>query len=254
MDWTKESMTSFLEYVQNMKGDEEPGPYNPEFVNEFPLNRLECLYVFEFKTNRIIQHRGFDQTFGYRLNEMSLDFIFDKYHPDDAPLVKGIVKGCVSQFIEKPIPPMTNLLNVSYRFRRADGSYADILSNTIVLQSDSEGRVERVLMRYTDISFTHSSDAVDWMVNENFIRTEPIHQALYGAESSSFFTARELEVIALAERSMSNAQIARKLFISPHTVATHRKNILFKSGCTNFKELSDFCRAKGISIEQRDQL
>ena len=252
MDWKKDSITSFLKEVQKTKAHHEPESYNPDWVNEFPLNQMECLYVYDFKANEVIHHRGFDKVFGYVLDQMPLEFIFDKYHPEDGPLVKGIVKGCVSQFLDKPIPPMTNLLNVSYRFQRANGTFADILSNTFVLETDDDGKVERTLMRYTDISFTHSSDAVEWNVNEDFIRTEPIHQALYGEESAKFFTARELEVIALAVGSMSNAQIAKELFISPHTVASHRKNILFKSGCANFNEVADFCRKRGISLDRQD--
>jgi DNA-binding CsgD family transcriptional regulator len=160
-----------------------------------------------------------------------------------------VVKGCVSQFIKKPIPKLTNLLNVSYRFKRADGTYADVLSNTIVLDTDREGHIKRVLLRYTDISFTRNSDAVDWEVNGDYIKTFPIHDALYGDGSHSFFTNRELEVLAFAIDSKSNAEISRLLKISPHTVATHRKNILFKSGCHNFTEVSDFCRKKGIYID-----
>jgi DNA-binding CsgD family transcriptional regulator len=249
MDWKKKDINSFLREIQDAMGDAEGESYDPAFVNNFPLNKHECLYVFDLKANDVIHHRGFDKVFGHENDKIGIDFIFDKYHPDDAPLVKRVVKACVSQFLQKPIPKLTNLLNVSYRFQRADGTYANVLSNTIVLDTDREGHITRVLLRYTDISFTESSDAVDWEVNGDYIETFPIHDALYGDESHSFFTNRELEVIAFAVNSKSNAEIAKILNISSHTVATHRKNILFKSGCHNFVEVSDFCRRNGISYD-----
>lgn len=44
---------------------------------------------------------------------------------------------------------------------------------------------------------------------------------------------RELEVIRLIAEGFTNPQISEKLFVSPHTVTTHRRNILQKLGVNN---------------------
>ena len=44
---------------------------------------------------------------------------------------------------------------------------------------------------------------------------------------------RELEVIRLIAEGFTNPQISEKLFVSPHTVTTHRRNILQKLGANN---------------------
>jgi DNA-binding NarL/FixJ family response regulator len=44
---------------------------------------------------------------------------------------------------------------------------------------------------------------------------------------------RELEIITLIAEGYTNGEIAEKLFLSPHTVNTHRKNILQKLGVNN---------------------
>ena len=46
-------------------------------------------------------------------------------------------------------------------------------------------------------------------------------------------SARELEVITLIAEGHTNNQIAEKLFLSAHTVNTHRKNIMQKLGVNN---------------------
>ncbi len=46
-------------------------------------------------------------------------------------------------------------------------------------------------------------------------------------------TSREKEVLALIAEGMTNNEIAEKLFISPLTVDSHRKNILAKFGVKN---------------------
>jgi DNA-binding NarL/FixJ family response regulator len=46
-------------------------------------------------------------------------------------------------------------------------------------------------------------------------------------------TSREKEVLALIAEGMTNNEIAEKLFISPLTVDSHRKNLLAKFGVKN---------------------
>lgn len=44
-------------------------------------------------------------------------------------------------------------------------------------------------------------------------------------------TPREVQVLQLICRELINAEIAKKLFISPRTVEGHRNNLLLKTGC-----------------------
>jgi DNA-binding NarL/FixJ family response regulator len=50
---------------------------------------------------------------------------------------------------------------------------------------------------------------------------------------------RETEIIHLIAEGMTNKQIAEKLFLSIHTIKTHRKNIIKKLGFT-FKNTAEF--------------
>lgn len=49
-------------------------------------------------------------------------------------------------------------------------------------------------------------------------------------EQTETLSPREVEIIRLITQEFSTAQIAEKLFISPRTVDTHRKNIIAKTG------------------------
>lgn len=50
-------------------------------------------------------------------------------------------------------------------------------------------------------------------------------------------TKRELEIIKCLADGLSSPQMAEKLFISEHTVRTHRKNILKKTGMASTSQL-----------------
>lgn len=56
-------------------------------------------------------------------------------------------------------------------------------------------------------------------------------------------TMREKEIITLLANGKSSNEIANQLFISTHTVSTHRKNIIRKIECNSFAELLKFAMA-----------
>ncbi len=59
-------------------------------------------------------------------------------------------------------------------------------------------------------------------------------------------TFREVEIIRLICEGLSNEQIATRIFISPETVKTHRKNIHFKLGINKVTDLIQFAIRNGL--------
>src|SRR6056300_838841 len=159
-------MKLFLKEIMGQVKDRKGNILDTESLQKIPLNNLECFYLFDFTKNQILFHKGFDSVFGYTDREIDMGFIFDKYHPDDAPFIKNIVRGLVVQLVKITIPEFSNILTMSYRFKRADGTYARVMSNTIVHQTDDNDKIISVMIRYTDISFTNKSDAVEWVVDQ----------------------------------------------------------------------------------------
>lgn len=62
-------------------------------------------------------------------------------------------------------------------------------------------------------------------------------------------SAREVEIIQLVAEGMSNKEMANRLFLSVHTITTHRKNIMSKLGVNNTAGLVMFAIRQNL-IEQ----
>ena len=60
-------------------------------------------------------------------------------------------------------------------------------------------------------------------------------------------TQRELQVLRLVSRGMSNAEIARELFLGPATVKTHVSNILAKTGSRDRVQAVVFAYRAGLA-------
>jgi len=63
--------------------------------------------------------------------------------------------------------------------------------------------------------------------------------------TNTVLSEREGQVLSLISMGFTSAQIADKLFISQHTVNTHRKNILRKTFCKGTADLAIFALTAG---------
>jgi len=64
--------------------------------------------------------------------------------------------------------------------------------------------------------------------------------------TGNIFSDREFEIIKLVQQGFDSEQIADKLFLSKHTVHTHRKNILDKTGKAHISELIYDLHERGL--------
>jgi DNA-binding NarL/FixJ family response regulator len=65
-------------------------------------------------------------------------------------------------------------------------------------------------------------------------------------KKNSQLTPREIEIIKLIAQGMTTLQISRKLYLSEHTVETHRKNIIRKTGAKNVIGIVNYARQNGF--------
>lgn len=64
--------------------------------------------------------------------------------------------------------------------------------------------------------------------------------------TQQFLSEREIDVLKLLVSGNSNKEIADKLFISTHTVISHRKNISFKTGIKSLSGLTIYAVVQNI--------
>jgi len=59
-------------------------------------------------------------------------------------------------------------------------------------------------------------------------------------------SSREVEILGLVARGLSNREIGKALFISEHTAANHIRNILRKTDCANRTEAASYAHRHGL--------
>ena len=63
---------------------------------------------------------------------------------------------------------------------------------------------------------------------------------------ATVLSERENEIITFVTKGFTNKEIAKELYLSPHTVSTHRKNIMRKLGVNTVSEIALYAFRLGI--------
>lgn len=146
----------------------------------------------------------------------------------------------------------------SYRMKDSNGRVRTMLYQAIPLSVLENGTPEHVLCIQTDVSHlkvtsTAGVSFINMDGGKSYFNVEakngkfdPSVAKPEATDFSELFTEREKEIVISLARGLNAEQIAGELNISPHTIKTHRKNILHKSGCSNTTELVAKCLTSGV--------
>lgn len=132
------------------------------------------------------------------------------------------------------------LIQYNYLFRRKDGSYINLLEHVHVLELDDAGRPAVVL---GNVIMLQGADMLPLRLTikrfEKKQVAETVFSKVYTAlRSKQNVTAREIEVLRHLAAGKTSKETGRQMFISPHTVDTHRRNLLKKLNCRSVVELT----------------
>lgn len=206
----------------------------------------QAIYVMDWQQSQLIYSRGIRELLGYTKKEFTMQKALNCIHPDDLDIVNRIHRGVINLAVNTNVKDQKLYLNITYRLLKKEGVYIRVMRQSSPSHTDVDGMLLSNLSVLTDISFMETKNQlVEWELFSDKIDVSTFKQNIY-REFSNIFTPRENDIINLLQKDYTNKKIAAKLFISTHTVVSHRKNILKKSNCHNSKELLIFCKLNGI--------
>jgi DNA-binding CsgD family transcriptional regulator len=198
----------------------------------------QFFYIADIIELRVIYtSRGSVQMIGVQPADITPYSFMSVVHPDDAQRLSvgrsKIVKLAQDIFIAKQ---NIVLLSTNYRFLNAGGKYSNFLVQCYLFYSRIPHSTVYLLKIHTNVDWCKKlKNGYHYYVGTDlaFFRYPDEELLLKG----NIFTDREFEIIKMIESGFSSEQIAEKLFLSRHTVNTHRRNILAKAGKTKISEL-----------------
>jgi DNA-binding CsgD family transcriptional regulator len=216
-------------------------------IKRFPIVvGKQAMYIMDWQKSQLVYSRGIKKMLGYNRMEFTMQLALNCIHPEDLDVVNNIHRGVINLAINTDVKVQKLYLNITFRLLQKDGRYIRVMRQSSPYHTDEDGKLLSNLSILTDISFMKTnSNLVEWELFADKLDVSKFKQNVY-KEFINFFTPREKEIINLIQNDFTNQEIASRLFISTHTVVSHRKNILKKSNCHNSKELLTFCELNGI--------
>ena len=216
-----------------------PGPF---YYYLLDFSKLEIVYM----------HPSIEDMLGIPAEGVTLMDLSYRIHPDDVPHFLQCEK-MASTFLFQHIPiEKIPLYKVSYCFRLKDkhDQFKLMLHQALAISVDENGNIGKVIGVHTDIShFVHVNDQRISFIG---LQGEPSYLGLQ-VEEGGFelsqgekpFSKREIEIIRLLADGFSAHEVADKLYLSYHTIRTHRQNILKRLECRNTVQLIAKCIRNG---------
>ena len=158
-------------------------------------------------------------------------------HPDDlkrhALGIAKVFKTANELFVAKK---GEMLISSNFRFRNITFNYTNQLAQCYLFFSPVQYNTVYLFNLKTDISWCKKiKDGFHYYLgNDLSYFRYPDEELLM---TGMIFTDREFEMLRLIHRGLKSQQIAEKLFLSKHTIYTHRKNILNKTGKVHISDV-----------------
>lgn len=229
----------------NMEGSVENLNYEMELqrklINLFHVGNF-YYYIFDVMNGCFKYiNPNIQKVLGYTAHDMTVEYFFSRIHPEDQPLMLNYENTTVEFFKQLPGDKIDKYkFSYDYRIRNVEDKYVRLLQQVITIQYSKTDNILLTLGIHTDISHI-KKDGPSYL---SFIglEGEPSYidvqvDRIY-KPSKNILTNREKQVVNLIISGANTQQIASVLFISAHTVSTHRKNILAKIGVKSVGELT----------------
>ncbi|WNJ16833.1 LuxR C-terminal-related transcriptional regulator [Pontibacter sp. G13] len=224
-----------------------------ELDDYFPLHQ-SFLIVSDMAKRRFLHvSQNFDRITGIDSQKMldgGIPYWLSLHHPADKPvifeLLADLVKMTIADFAEAERTRILYTLN--FRIRVADGRWANIVQHLNPLHFDKNGRPMMGLSHITVIGFDEDMPIKGYL---QILNTSNVYETRYYRNYTQKMlmeqlTNRERDIIRELALGKSSKQIAEGLFLSPHTVDTHRRNILKKLKISSTAELRLYFKDQGL--------
>ena len=208
-----------------------------------------------FNKTYIYINKRCEEMFGYSQDDFKmrgLELVLQLLKKEHVDVFNKIYVAVFDLFQQYAEADETKKLKITFtnQIKTKDGTYKWMLHEMAVLETDDKGMPILVIKMITDIDEIKKDKGLDFIVTkkdeDGIYKTILKKSFLLVEEDSLAITEREREVLQLVSQGLSAKQIANYLFISEHTVYTHKKNMLKKFQLSSSNELVMYASSQGL--------
>lgn len=225
-------------------------------IGEFLPDSASFFFVVEPVTNKYhFVGQQQESVSGYTNEEVisgGLEFFFKSLHPDEVDILLDKIYPQIASTLDKVLRKTDvkkTVTQFNYRFKSKNGNYLNLMEQLYVLETDQDGKPAlflgnvitlentAVMPLRLSIKIMDSDDSLKTVLSNTYSAQKPVFKNL---------TAREMDIVGQLALGKTSKDIAKELFISKHTVDTHRRKVLKKLNCKSVVELTRLAFQNGL--------
>jgi len=247
----KDELLRFIEYNDVYKNI-STGLVDCIHLNE---NSVAALTRCGTKTGTAFLSGNFTRIFGYPRNHFikgDLQFLIKHMHPDDLPAFIYFAERSTLNAVPWTVAKEDAVHECCSRLKHGNGKWMWVNQKVVVLSVTADRHIDHALLLFDDCTASKQAELSQHALSVEKSRKQsklldllgPVRTAQTKRENQMLalddyapLTQREKEIMQLVSQGYSSKEIAAQLFISRHTVESHRKHILQKLSAKNTPQL-----------------
>jgi DNA-binding CsgD family transcriptional regulator len=208
-------------------------------------------YILDHKQRQpIFIHPFIENVLKIKITDFTTDYHLKDLSAKEANLVKQ-KEVLVNSFFNERIGQKSIYSYKAIYLEKLTGFNAGPMVRQQMVLSATEKEILQSLIVYSDLSFisltqSHRVSFLGYNEHPSWYNIDPENPSFETFNFASIFTKKEKEILKLLGKGMSSSEVANQSLISEKTLQTHKKNILYKSGCKNTTELLAKCAREGV--------
>lgn len=236
MPANKISVQSLEEKIKNLQEElsqlKKRSAFLEKVIDEVPAN----VYISDLEEGVVWCNKTNEETLGYTLNEIhkmgGVQYIYEILHPEDYT----VPDNSIAHYQNFNGPEYGGIFRAKHKLEK---EYKWFMGWAKAFDKNENGEVKCLICVDVDMSKHMNTDAqLIEALKENLKQKNKL--------LINNLRKREIEVLNLICQGLNTKAISQKLFLSVHTVTTHRKNIQRKLGTSNVADLVAFAREAGL--------
>ncbi len=223
-----------------------------EFLNSISIYDNAVILLYDTSVNRFLYMSDKAKILGnYDLadftSETGVAFSFRNIHPEQCSAALLIQLKIISYGMDHPVLAANNAVaNMMTSYKKKGGGYIQYLQKVIAVETDATGQpllylhlgydISHLVKPFVGLIINAPDETLIWTYNTNQKNIEQVN----------LLSFQEKKILGLLAQGKSSKEIGDLLFISSHTIDTHRRNLLKKTNCIDTTALITFAKMTGL--------
>lgn len=183
------------------------------------------------------------------LAENGFEFTMSKMHPDYLRALLLLQEKALGYLFEHVKPDNRDqiIANLEGVYKKYTGEYFHFLQQTVCLETDEGGAPVLFLGHVHNVTYLKKNRTCNLVITApNEIKWWRFNFDRDCIEPVQPLSKQEKKVLSLLAEGKSSKEIANALFVSSHTVDTHRRHLLEKTNCIDTTGMITYAKLVGL--------